>query len=650
MRTILYGVVLSLWLTWPSIAAPPHADWFPKAPALPKPTGQVIRVTTVQQLLQSVKTVRPGGTILIADGHYHLPTYFEITTDRVTMRSASGDRHKVILDGARSRHGEILGIAGCKGVTIADLTIANTKWNGFKINSHADTHSVTLHNCVIHNIWQRGVKASAVPKDKQHLSPRDCKIQFCLFYNDRPKKYSDDETDTPQTYDGNYIGGIDVKNTINWRITDNVFIGIQGRTREGRGCIYISENGRGCVIEGNIFVNCDIAIALGNPALGYSPLQAIDCKARDNFIADCPETGILACHTRGCEIKNNTIVDPKSIRRRLIWAQLGNEGLRIDNNLLVNFPVLVTTKSKITQKGNVTAKDLAEAIAQTKKGAGQQKVSPDQFKSIVERPARSKGDDRKQAEQLMQAGVQTDACIRAMVKLHEGFKGQRGYVAQFGDSITFSMAFWSPMDWSDPQPYLSVDDGLPKTPNKARWRDWIKGARAKGGQHGNQSGWNVGQMLQSMDAVLKKEQPEVAIIMIGTNDIASGRVPANYEKQLEQAVRKCLAAHCIPILNTIPPRRGRDQAVEQVNQIIRQLAKKTNVPLADFHTACVRLQPNGAWDGTVISNDGVHPTAGKTNVYTPDNMKQSGYALRNWINFLVLRQLHFRVLEAGDGK
>src|SRR5690242_12042701 len=61
-----------------------------------------------------------------------------------------------------------------------------------------------------------------------------------------------------------------------------------------------------------------------------------------------------------------------------------------------------------------------------------------------------------------------------MKKLHADFHGTPGYVAQFGDSITYSMAFWKPMSWSDPDQYIR-DDGLPKRPEK-RWRDVIQGA------------------------------------------------------------------------------------------------------------------------------------------------------------------------------
>jgi hypothetical protein len=50
--------------------------------------------------------------------------------------------------------------------------------------------------------------------------------------------------------------------------------------------------------------------------------------------------------------------------------------------------------------------------------------------------------------------------VEPMKAVHAGFNGNPGYVAQFGDSITFSMAFWTPIGWDEPDAYLSKDDGL----------------------------------------------------------------------------------------------------------------------------------------------------------------------------------------------
>ena len=176
----------------------------------------------------------------------------------------------------------------------------------------------------------------------------------------------------------------------------------------------------------------------------------------------------------------------------------------------------------------------------------------------------------------------------------------------------------------------------------------MKGTRDKGPKHANYSGWRVGQVLKAMDEVIQRDKPEAAIIMVGTNDISGGRVPDGYRDGLEQIVRKCTAAHCVPILNTIPPRRDRDEAVVEANEVIRDVAKKLHVPLADFHAECLRRRPSDSWDGTVISGDGVHPSGGKSNDYSEENLNNCGYALRNWVNFLVYRQLYFRVLNPDE--
>ena len=61
--------------------------------------------------------------------------------------------------------------------------------------------------------------------------------------------------------------------------------------------------------------------------------------------------------------------------------------------------------------------------------------------------------------------------VEPMKTVHAGFHGNAGYVAQFGDSITYSMAFWTPIGWDEPDTYLTKDDGLPKRPKEKRWRD-----------------------------------------------------------------------------------------------------------------------------------------------------------------------------------
>jgi hypothetical protein len=345
----------------PPAIQPPTQSWFPQAPPLPAPSGEVIRVATVEELFSAVARVKAGGTVFLADGHYWLPRCLRLRTDRLTLRGESGERTRVILDGAKSQEGELLALHACSGVTIADLTVQNVRHNGIKLNSDSNVQRVTLYNLVLHNIWQRAVKGVKVPlEQRETLSPQACRIQYGLFYNDRPKRYTDDPADTPQNFGGNYVGGIDVMCARGWVISDNVFVGIQGRTRGARGAVFLWHEAVDCVIERNLILDCDTGIALGNshkPA--EVPVHATRCVVRNNFITRAPENGIVADYTRDCQIVHNTIHDPTNRLGRLIRLVHDNDGLLVANNLLSGPPLRNESTSRMTLRHN-PALDLAD--------------------------------------------------------------------------------------------------------------------------------------------------------------------------------------------------------------------------------------------------------------------------------------------------
>jgi hypothetical protein len=345
---------------------PPEQQWFPKAPALPHAEGPTIEVSDVQGLVKAVTEAEPGQTILVADGHYMMPHYIQIAADNVTLRGASGRRERVIIDGAQSRHAELLGIRACSGVTIADLTIQNIRCNGFKINSDTNVQKLTIYNCIIHNIWQRGVKGVKVPpENRDAVRPKQCRIQYCLFYNDRPKQLSDDPADIAQ---GNYVGGIDVMYAKDWVISDNVFVGIQGRTYEGRGAVFMWFDSQDCLIERNIIINCDVGLHLGNPHRESETVyHCVRFIARNNFITRAPEAGIVTVYTKDCKVLNNTIHDPQSRMGRLIRTVFANDGLLIANNLLNGPGIRNESESSITFRNNLIG-DFTRAFANPEGG------------------------------------------------------------------------------------------------------------------------------------------------------------------------------------------------------------------------------------------------------------------------------------------
>jgi hypothetical protein len=362
-------------------SSPPSTQpWHPQAPPLPAPTGAILRATTVDELFAAAARVKPGETILLADGHYSLTRRLEIDKDRVTLRSASGRRERVVLDGGGTL-GELLAVTHCSDVTIADLTVQNVRWNGIKINSETNVQRLTIYNCILRNIWQRAVKGVLIPlADRERIRPTGCRVQYCLFTNDRPKRYEDDPADTAENFRGNYIGGIDVMFARDWVISDNVFTGIHGRTGEARGAIFLWHDIQNCVVEGNSIIDCDAGICLGNSSKPADvAIHATGCTVRNNFLTRVPENGILADYTKECKILHNTIHDPQSRLGRLIRLVHENDGLLVANNLVSGPAIRTESYSRITLCGNLI-KDMTAALADP--AAGNLRLTPRAVEAI----------------------------------------------------------------------------------------------------------------------------------------------------------------------------------------------------------------------------------------------------------------------------
>lgn len=318
------------------LPTPPTKDWHPQAPPLPKPAGEVIVAKTVQELYRAAEKVEPGGTILIYDGFYRMPRTFYIKTDNVTLRGRDGNRTRVVLDFSNCRHHEGIAISYCRDVTIANLTVQNVRQNGIKINSNHEVDEVRIYNVLSHNVWQRHIKGPRVPDqaDGQPDFVEDCRVEYCFFYNDRPKQRGDEPWEDENPSMGfNYIGGIDIMCARGWVISNNVFTGIHGKTGEARGAIFMWHNSTDCVVERNYIIDCDSGICLGNSSARGPRRHANGFIVRNNFVVRCSESNILADHTRNCKILYNTVHDPDSPTGRLLRVVHANDGLVAANNI-----------------------------------------------------------------------------------------------------------------------------------------------------------------------------------------------------------------------------------------------------------------------------------------------------------------------------
>jgi lysophospholipase L1-like esterase len=250
--------------------------------------------------------------------------------------------------------------------------------------------------------------------------------------------------------------------------------------------------------------------------------------------------------------------------------------------------------------------------------------------------------------------------VEPMHKTHAQFKGTPGTFAQFGDSITVTMAFWAPlqgkpknMDASTAAAYERVS----KVMKPECWRAW------KGPEFGSEGSTTVRWALENVDQWLAKLNPEVVLIMFGSNDVGQMDVK-EYETKLRDIIQRCLRNGTVVILSTMPPRSEHVEKSAQFADAARRLAADLHVPLTDYHAEIVKRRPDD-WDGslakfkgpgdvydvpTLISGDGVHPSAPKqfNGDFSVEALRSHGYGLRNYLTLLAYADVIETLARSGQ--
>jgi lysophospholipase L1-like esterase len=233
---------------------------------------------------------------------------------------------------------------------------------------------------------------------------------------------------------------------------------------------------------------------------------------------------------------------------------------------------------------------------------------------------------------------------REMVRVHSRFHGRPGTFAHFGDSITETLAFWTPLKQARKNAPPGMVQAFRRVEAHLRpecWRDW------KGPEFGNQGGRTISWAEENLGAWLERLNPEVVLVMFGTNDLVSMEVD-EYRDRLQSVVRRCLDRGTVVILSTIPPRHGFAEKAAAFAAVARNVARELSVPLVDYHGEVLMRRPDD-WDGamnrfreyegynvpTLLARDGIHPSAPRSyqDDYSEKALKNHGYGLRN---FLVL--------------
>ncbi len=340
------AVIAVLW----RLAATPVAVAQPGCAPLPPPAGEVIEVdpSAADELRAIVASAASGTTILLADGFYDLSGgdgshRLSFETPGVTLRSASGQRDAVILDGGYVTS-ELVSIFA-SDVTVADLTLRRAFDHPLHLSGTPGNPitGVLLHNLRIVDPGQQAIKINPIGDGYVDDGVIECSS---IELTDAGRAAIRDDC---------YTGGVDAHQAWGWVVRRNRVAGFWCNDGLSEHAVHFWKGSRDTVVEENVIVDCARGIGFGlgaggdgrtypdDPYPGVGYLGHIDGMVRNNFVAagdprlfdtaDGFDTGIGLEQARGARVLHNTVASTAMPRSSSIEWRFENTLAQIANNL-----------------------------------------------------------------------------------------------------------------------------------------------------------------------------------------------------------------------------------------------------------------------------------------------------------------------------
>jgi lysophospholipase L1-like esterase len=247
--------------------------------------------------------------------------------------------------------------------------------------------------------------------------------------------------------------------------------------------------------------------------------------------------------------------------------------------------------------------------------------------------------------------------VAPMKRVATRFAGNPGVYLQLGDSLTYAFQntawaregkdhtpdereflSWShcgERDFRDGWHLASVDVG----PNRCHTA--ASGVRAdkylSGGKHG----------LPSLAEILARFKPQLALYMLGSNDLYVDRPVDCYAADVEQTIDLLLTEGIVPILSTLPPCRGLQDRVKDFNRALRALAARRRLPLIDLY-AEMSIRAGSDMERVYLGRDGFHlSTRYAFGPASEERLRTCGYLLRCYLAVRKGMEVKARVLSSA---
>jgi hypothetical protein len=318
---------------------------------LPPPAGTVVAVTPADAdlLPAMVYGAAPGTTFLLADGTYTMTGASEserriwVHTPGVTLRSASGNRDAVVVDGEYLT-AEIFFI-DASDVTLADLTVTRAVDHPIHVvGAPGNVTGVLLHDLHVVDGGEQQIKVNSDGMDDW----ADDGVLECSLV----ELTAAGRTFVAGTNPGQcYTGGIDAHGAWGWSVRDNTFRNVycdNGYLAEH--AVHFWNGARDTVVERNTILDCARGVGFGLVETGamrtYSPdpypgagyIGHYDGVIRNNVLwaaGSWFDTGIELDQARGARVHHNTVVHPATAFSSIDY-RFANTLVEIRDNIVVN--------------------------------------------------------------------------------------------------------------------------------------------------------------------------------------------------------------------------------------------------------------------------------------------------------------------------
>lgn len=251
-------------------------------PPLDRPSSISVDVADVASLVAAVRAATPGTAVLLADGTYALGgQILQLKVADVTLRSKSGNREAVVLDGQwNATSGEVVSVTA-NGATISDLTIAHAYTHAIHVQSTdaGDVVGTTIYNVHIVDALEQAIKIN-FNAAMSHFA--DLGTVACSHLELTA-------TGRPMVRNNCYTGGIDAHGASDWQIRDNVIEGFycaHGLSEHG---IHFWTGSRKTLVERNRIFNSARGVGFG---LGETTASSTDAWRTYPDEVLCPGTPV----------------------------------------------------------------------------------------------------------------------------------------------------------------------------------------------------------------------------------------------------------------------------------------------------------------------------------------------------------------------